>query len=103
VGRRRGELWRREERGGHGTPESSPFSDLEPLASATAHPDSASTAVTKEQCINGGGPENGPVPPLPSGGCPKESPVEKRGTTTARIPRRKWIGGRSYKLRLPIR
>ena len=27
--------------------------------------------------MQSGGPEDGPVPPLPSGGCPDEFPVEK--------------------------
>ena len=33
--------------------------------------------------MESGGPEDGPVPPLPSGGCPEEFPVEKDGACLA--------------------
>ncbi len=34
--------------------------------------------------MQSGGPEDGPVPPLPSGGCPDEFPVDKDGACFAR-------------------
>ncbi len=34
--------------------------------------------------MQSGGPEEGPVPPLPSGGCPDEFPVDKDGACFAR-------------------
>ena len=34
--------------------------------------------------MESGGPEDGPVPPLPSGGCPDEFPVDKDGACFAR-------------------
>ncbi len=34
--------------------------------------------------MQSGGPEDGPVPPLPSGGCPNEFPVDKDGACFAR-------------------
>ena len=34
--------------------------------------------------MQSGGPEDGPVPPLPSGGCPDEFPVEKDDACFAR-------------------
>ena len=39
---------------------------------------------TTTPLMQSGGPEDGPVPPLPSGGCPDEFPVDKDGACFAR-------------------
>ena len=35
--------------------------------------------TTTTPLFESGGPEDGPVPPMPGGGCPEEFPVEKSG------------------------
>lgn len=42
------------------------------------------TQYNTTSLMQSGGPEDGPVPPLPSGGCPDEFPVDKDGACFAR-------------------
>lgn len=41
--------------------------------------DSSGTTSSSGTLLEAGGPENGPVPPMPDGGCPEEFPTEKEG------------------------
>jgi hypothetical protein len=49
-----------------------------PTATATASP-AATASPTPKTILDSGGPERGPVPLLPGGGCPEEYPVERSG------------------------
>ena len=58
-------------------------SGVSPTASPTATGTTTGTApptTPPDSILDSGGPERGPVPPLPSGGCPDEYPVERDST-----------------------
>src|SRR3712207_6379399 len=48
-------------------------------ANTASPPATASPTPPSRPPVDSGGPEYGPVPPLPGGGCPVEYPVPKRG------------------------
>jgi hypothetical protein len=55
-----------------------------PTATATASPTTtasptATASPAPTTVLDSGGPEHGPVPQLPGGGCPEEYPVERGG------------------------
>ena len=68
---------------GGGSASASPTPD--PKASPTPDPASASPAPDpqrssdRENMLDSGGPEFGPVPLMPDGGCMKEYPIKRKG------------------------
>jgi hypothetical protein len=51
--------------------------DLAPVLPGTASAPPPPAAPTSGTLMNAGGPSEGPVPPMPSGGCPLEFPVKQ--------------------------
>ena len=51
-----------------------------PTTTATSSP---TPAPVDDDLFNAGGPAEGPVPPMPGGGCPSEYPVLKNGACYA--------------------